>query len=379
MKKYKILFVAPSNSVHTLRWLERFTSSGHEAHLFDLYTEGAFTLQIPRYFLRPLDNKGLLADIKQTFLIYKFLKDLIEKEKFDAIHLHWLFHQAPFAATFLKKIPIVATSWGSDIQVPWRPLKIQLKKKIINIVMVSRIARRSIFMCCDSQAQKRILVRRGSSENRVKIIYFGTDINKFRKQNRSFELRDKLGANSDTVLVLSNRNHEDVYDIPTFVRAAKIASAVNDRLRFVIAGSGTNTNNLIDLVRQLDIESKVVFPGRLNDSDFANLSASCDVYVSTSKSDGGLAARTAEAMASEIPVLVSNFGENSDWLRNQTAGFVFNIGDEVSLANLIIKLSNDSLLRSELGKKGRGIIERDNNSEIEWEKVKSLYQLVVEQ
>ena len=379
MKKYKILFVAPSNSVHTLRWLERFTSSGHEAHLFDLYTEGAFTLQIPRYFLRPLDNKGLLADIKQTFLIYKFLKDLIEKEKFDAIHLHWLFHQAPFAATFLKKIPIVSTSWGSDIQVPWRPLKIQLKKKIINIVMVSRIARRSIFMCCDSQAQKRILVRRGSSENRVKIIYFGTDINKFRKQNRSFELRDKLGANSDTVLVLSNRNHEDVYDIPTFVRAAKIASAVNDRLRFVIAGSGTNTNNLIDLVRQLDIESKVVFPGRLNDSDFANLSASCDVYVSTSKSDGGLAASTAEAMASEIPVLVSNFGENSDWLRNQTAGFVFNIGDEVSLANLIIKLSNDSLLRSELGKKGRGIIERDNNSEIEWEKVKSLYQLVVEQ
>lgn len=379
MKKYKILFVAPSNSVHTLRWLERFTSSGHEAHLFDLYTEGAFTLQIPRYFLRPLDNKGLLADIKQTFLIYKFLKDLIEKEKFDAIHLHWLFHQAPFAATFLKKIPIVSTSWGSDIQVPWRPLKIQLKKKIINIIMVSRIARKSIFMCCDSQAQKRILVRRGSSENRVKIIYFGTDINKFRKQNRSFELRDKLGANSDTVLVLSNRNHEDVYDIPTFVRAAKIASAVNDRLRFVIAGSGTNTNNLIDLVRQLDIESKVVFPGRLDDSDFANLSASCDVYVSTSKSDGGLAASTAEAMASEIPVLVSNFGENSDWLRNQTAGFVFNIGDEVSLANLIIKLSNDSLLRSELGKKGRGIIERDNNSEIEWEKVKSLYQLVVEQ
>lgn len=379
MKKYKILFVAPSNSVHTLRWLERFTSSGHEAQLFDLYTEGTFTLQMPRYFLRPLDNKGLLADIKQTFLIYKFLKDLIEKEKFDAIHLHWLFHQAPFAATFLKKIPIVSTSWGSDIQVPWRPLKIQLKKKIINIIMVSRIARKSIFMCCDSKAQKRILVRRGSSENKVKIIYFGTDINKFRKQNRSFELRDKLGANSDTILVLSNRNHEDVYDIPTFVRAAKIASAINDRLRFVIAGSGTNTNNLIDLVRQLDIESKVVFPGRLNDLDFANLSASCDVYVSTSKSDGGLAASTAEAMASEIPVLVSNFGENADWLRNQTAGFIFNIGDEIGLANLIIKLSNDSLLRSELGKKGRSIIERDNNSEIEWEKVKSLYQLVVKQ
>ena len=39
-----------------------------------------------------------------------------------------------------------------------------------------------------------------------------------------------------------------------------------------------------------------------------------DIYVSTSLSDGGLAASTAEAMACELPVIITNFGVNSKWI-----------------------------------------------------------------
>jgi glycosyltransferase involved in cell wall biosynthesis len=100
---------------------------------------------------------------------------------------------------------------------------------------------------------------------------------------------------------------------------------------------------------------------------------SCDIYVSTSKSDGGLAASTAEAMASGLPVLISDFGENSDWLRKESAGYVFAIGDFETLAKQIIKLSSNKEMRMSMGIAGKRIIEKDNNSRIEWIKVNNLY------
>jgi L-malate glycosyltransferase len=371
--RIKILFIAPSNSIHTKRWIERFVSMGNEAHLFDIYNGSDYLIPAKRHTISPVNRKGLFFDIVQIFRIYRVLRKIVKTEKYDCIHLHWLFHQAPYAATFLKNVLIVATPWGSDVQVPWLPLKKQLKKKIVNNIIVARISKKSSAICCDSIEQRNILINRGADENKIKIIYFGTDIEKFKFENRSEALRIKLGATEKDLLILSNRNHEDIYDIPTFLKAARIALDFNPFLRFVVAGSGSRTNELKEYAMTLGISNKVVFPGRLDDSDFANLSASCDIYVSTSKSDGGLAASTAEAMASKVPVLITNFGENSDWLRGESCGFIFPIGDAEKLATLIIRLSSDAHLRLELGTCGQKIIAEDNNSEIEWKKVINLY------
>ena len=84
-----------------------------------------------------------------------------------------------------------------------------------------------------------------------------------------------------------------------------------------------------------------------------------------------------EAMACGLPVLISNFGENTNWLRHESAGYAFDIGDPIKLAELITKLSFDSDLRREMGTKGRNIIEKDNNATVEWNKVLSLYRSLV--
>lgn len=293
------------------------------------------------------------------------------------IHGHWLFDVSMLAATFQPNLKMIITPWGSDVQYSPKNSKSRAIKMWVNKLIIKRLAHKSIAVCCDSEAQAQILLKAGSTRDKINIIYFGTDTNIFKPENRNNVLRSKYGAEEENILVISNRSHEEIYDLQTFILAAKIAHDHNPKLRFVLAGSGSLTETLKQKISEIDMEDYFYLPGRMSDEEFASSTASCDIYVSTSKSDGGLAASTAEAMACGLPVLISNFGENESWLRNESAGYVFSIGDSIKLAELINKLSLDSDLRRQMGAKGRNIIEKDNNSTVEWKKVLSLYRSLV--
>ena len=101
--------------------------------------------------------------------------------------------------------------------------------------------------------------------------------------------------------------------------------------------------------------------------------ASCDIYVSTSPTDGGIAASVAEAMSSAIPVVITDFGDNAFWLKNQSAGLLFPANDENRLAAQIISLAKDIKLRKTLGEQARKIIKSDNNLIYETDKVITMY------
>ena len=88
---------------------------------------------------------------------------------------------------------------------------------------------------------------------------------------------------------------------------------------------------------------------------------SVDVYVSTSLSDAGIAASTAEAMACEVPVVITNSGENDKWVKDRENGFLIPISDPEQLAKQIMELFRDQTLASKVGKKGRKFIINEND------------------
>jgi glycosyltransferase involved in cell wall biosynthesis len=377
----KILYLAPSNSIHTKRWLERASKSGIDVYLYDQI----IGLDDPgpnnsRYCLpdrRIYRSLWIFSPIVIFFGHYFYLKKILRDTKFDLIHGHWLFDVSMLAATFQPNLKMIITPWGSDVQYNPKNSKLRAIKIWVNKLIIKRLAHKSIAVCCDSEVQAQILLKAGSTRDKINIIYFGTDINIFKPENRDMTLRSKYGAEEENILVISNRSHEEVYDLPTFILAAKLAYIDNPKLRYVLAGSGSLTDALKQKISELDMEDYFYLPGRMSDEEFASSTASCDVYVSTSKSDGGLAASTAEAMACGLPVLISNFGENANWLRNESAGYTFGIGDPIKLAELITKLSFDSDLRRQMGIKGRDIIKKDNNATVEWNKVLGLYRSLV--
>jgi glycosyltransferase involved in cell wall biosynthesis len=164
-----------------------------------------------------------------------------------------------------------------------------------------------------------------------------------------------------------------MYDIETFIRACRIVQNSRGNVDFIIAGSGPQYDSLFEYATTNGPTKQITFTGRLNDNDFSVATASSDIYVSTSPTDGGIAASVAEAMSCEKPVIITNFGDNPEWLRNETAGYIFQAGDERQLASSIISLIDNPDLRGKMGVIGRNIIMEENNSAIEVKKIVTLY------
>ena len=99
-------------------------------------------------------------------------------------------------------------------------------------------------------------------------------------------------------------------------------------------------------------------------------------YVSTSLSDGGIAASTAEAMACGIPAVVSNSGENDRWIEDGKTGFLVPARASEMLAQRIVSLLRDGALRKVVGLAGRDVIVERNDYAGEMTKMEKLYEEV---
>lgn len=388
----KILFVAPGDSLHTSRWVERVKDQEVDCIYYDITEESEMhPIDITKVFrLENQQTNGqlefiskkvgsvgkLISSLILTFRHYQRIREVIALEKPDLIHLHWLFHSASLATSFINGVPIISTPWGSDLLTPEYKVKSSKFDRLKHRFVIKRVVKNSVAFCCDAPHMKDSLIAYGAKANSVQIIYFGTDVGIFSPEKREPNFWEQYGLKKESIKVLSNRVLADMYDIETLIRSSKIVSKTAEDIVFIIAGGGPQAISLQAYAQAEGTEKGITFTGRLNNDDFAKATSSCDIYVSTSPTDGGIAASVAEAMSAGVPVVVTDFGDNSTWLKNQTAGFIFQTGNEFQLSELILKLASDKKMREYMGEAGRRIILKENNSVIEIRKIISLYDSV---
>jgi len=369
----KILFIAPGLSLHTTRWIERAQKIGFEVVLFsqdgvvpksNYRTITLDTLGIPK------SNNPILQLIKNI----NALKRAIRSEAPNFAHIHWLFSPIALALSFVGKIKVVGTPWGSDILYTNEKENWNRKQRIIYRFSIRLIIKRIDYFTCDAAHLKDQLVKLGADKNLIEIVYFGTDSNQFTPGKRSDSLRKTWNLNKSDLAILSNRNLYKVYDIPTVINAFKIVSEKYKNVFLIVGGSGPELPNLEQQVRSQKLQDKVRFLGKLDVGEFEVSVASSDIYVSTSTSDGGLASSIAEAMASEVPVLITDFGENSDWLEGGRNGLLFPVGGWESLAAKMSYLIENPSIRLAMGRSARQTIRLRLDPDIESQKLAEIYE-----
>ena len=172
------------------------------------------------------------------------------------------------------------------------------------------------------------------------------------------------------------RNFEPVYDLKTFVLAMPDILNKNPKVNFVLIGQGSQEKELKDLVNELKIGSSVFFPGFIPNVDLQQLLSSSDIYISTSLSDAGIAASTAEAMACGVPVVVTDTGENFEWIKNGETGYLVPPSEPLRLAKVIKRMISEPNEIKKVGLAGRKIISQHNHNKTEMAKMEKLYKLV---
>ncbi|MCK4731435.1 MAG: glycosyltransferase family 4 protein, partial [Methanophagales archaeon] len=237
--------------------------------------------------------------------------------------------------------------------------------------------KRGDLIVIDADHIRKPLLALGANAESIQLICFGTDVQKFSPEARNETIRERLKL-SDAPTVVSTKGMKTIYDVESLIRAVPMVLKQVPDAQFVIANRGPQESYLKELAKSLDICDHARFVGVIPNSELPHYIASMDMYVSTSLSDAGLAASTAEAMACGLPVIITDFGDNRKWVEDGVNGFIVPLKDPKALAEKIIYLLENKDIRKEFGMRNREIIEERNNYYREMEKMENIYIELVE-
>ena len=126
----------------------------------------------------------------------------------------------------------------------------------------------------------------------------------------------------------------------------------NNDIRFFFAGRGTKSEKeyykkIMAIYNSLDpkIRKKITFLGM--SSNIKNLLEKSDIFLFTSKSEGGPIA-VWEAMSMKLPVVTTKIGGTPEYIKNGYSGYLCKVGDYKQLSNRILNLSKNIYLRKNL-------------------------------
>jgi glycosyltransferase involved in cell wall biosynthesis len=363
-EELRICFCAPGKSIHVHRWINWFVDRGHEVHLISDQPYEYKTLifhQIREY----TGNRRL-----DLILGAPAVRRMIRKIKPDVVHSHYLTSYGLLGA-LAGYHPFVATAWGSDVLVS--------PKKSFFLKHAAKYAIKAAdYITCDADHIIAPLTELGADRKKIEVIYFGVDTKKFAPEKKGERIKKELGFGGHPT-VISLRHLEPIYDVESFVRAIPLVLAAAPEARFVVASKGTQEKDLKKLVEDYKATDKAAFVGPISGDAMPEYLASMDVYVSTSLSDAGLSASTAEAMASGLPVVITDFGDNKKWVEDGVSGFTVPMKDPKTLAEKIIYLLKTKDIREKFGQRSRAIIDEKNNYYREMQKVEDVYRRLIEE
>ena len=138
-----------------------------------------------------------------------------------------------------------------------------------------------------------------------------------------------------------------VKNLPRLVRAA---AAAGPNVRLAIVGEGPERGAVMAEAERLGIADRVMMPGFLRDP--ARYLRLFDIFALSSNSEQ-YPISLLEAMASELPVVVTDVGDIRQIVSPENLPFVTKRDDEAALATAIRILATDTQLRTTLGEANR--------------------------
>ncbi len=119
-----------------------------------------------------------------------------------------------------------------------------------------------------------------------------------------------------------------------------------------LVGTGDEEANLKRLATELDITRQVRFAGFVARERMPEIYRQADIFVLPSQNEG-MSIALLEAMASGLPVIVTDVGGSYELVQPGENGLIVRWGDETALAESLATLLMDAALRQRMGRTSR--------------------------
>ena len=223
------------------------------------------------------------------------------------------------------------------------------QEKSSYVACIERFLHRKMnYICANSKAVLNDLKGEGVTEDKLKLIYNGIDVESFLKIRRPLtRLELDIGKDDVVFVITANlipyKGHRDLIEAFALIKGKM--NRQNWKLIFIGRDDGIG-ENLKKRAEQCGIRKNLVFLG--GHKEVSSILNIADVGILSSHEEG-FSNAILEYMASSLPVVVTNVGGNSEAVINNKTGFVVDAHSPEQLAEKLLEIYNIEN-RREIGK-----------------------------
>ncbi|MBO5547834.1 MAG: glycosyltransferase [Candidatus Methanomethylophilaceae archaeon] len=246
----------------------------------------------------------------------------------DIIHLHGctVMTMKGLVTSHFSGIPTVQTfvTMVNEVAYQYSPIKLppNFLNKLVQIYLRQELKRPNALVVPTPSIAKELL-EMGVKPKRMEIIPVGVDIDRFVKNDKGDEIRERHGLVGKKVLITVGRlSFEKKVDL--LISSMK---HLDDDIALLICGKGPAGDEWRQLAVDEGVTDKVVFAGFVPDDDLVSYYSCADLFITASKFETqGLT--TLEAMACEVPALCANGRAFTDVIQDGENGYLFETTEE---------------------------------------------------
>ena len=192
-----------------------------------------------------------------------------------------------------------------------------------------------------------------------------------------------IGEDKDLEKTLKSKTYICTVGRPSFqknlemlIRAFEIVSHNNKKVHLFIIGAGEYSprkDKIISIINKKNLNTRITILPWISRKQVQTYIKNAKLYVSSSRYEG-MPYSVIESMALSIPTVLTNTDGNRDLVIDKKSGFLVQIGDDVEMANKIIKLLNESKLRNDLALQANKLFMQNHRLSDYLQKLTGFYQ-----
>ena len=242
--------------------------------------------------------------------------------------------------------PRVGISWAWDLQM--------IKRQGTDVVNKLQIALKSSdLIIVDNPSIIKEIEALGAYPRESLCLPYGIELDKY-------PFRDVVARTSQTYLLYSNRQWEDLYRVDLLLEAASELDSRGFDFKLVLANDGSLRKSLIKKFNYLFESGVCEWIGRVSSDENAEKLKQSDLYISVAKSDGS-SLSLLESMAIGIPALVTDNSSNREWITDGESGYLYSGQTSCGLAETIIFACSNHMQNIEVALESRRKIDKTAN------------------
>ncbi|WP_338647631.1 glycosyltransferase [Flavobacterium sp. KS-LB2] len=345
MKKKRILFLGESYRADAITWMNGLKEFGD----FEIIT---WELKNPSNCI----HNRILRIFEFELAIFKIRK-IIKMQRPDMVIAERTTSYGFLAALSGVKPVAIAQQGRTDLW-PEKSILLPLKKLIQNYAF-----KKADLIHAWGPVMTISMMEANVDMNKVLVLPKGIDLTKFKNQNKS---------NPEKICAIVTRSLLPEYRHDIILKSFAFLNQKGIDFVLTIIGDGAQLSKLKNLAKDLGIENKVNFTGRIPNTELPKLLQQSNIYISMPITEG-VSASLFEAMATNCYPIVSDIAGNQSWIKHRKNGQLVTVDDYEMLADELIWAFKNNKYRSEVVLKNRLFLEKNADYNINMKIIANKY------